>query len=257
MRKIMIDILYVDHSAFHEGDFVYIDTSKTHDWWLLLMAHTSSFFIVGDKKYTMPPQSVMLYPPHSILHYVALEGSFKNDWIRFYTDEEFICNGTVPIETPFEIREFTFIHLLFEQLCSENFFENKYKRQTVNALFHLMFHKLDESFSHQIENAQTKELIALRLNIKNNPGFDWTIPYMADQLHISPGHLHSIYRKTFGITCMEDVIQMRMTLAKDYLKNSSTPIHSIAARCGYKNVEHFSRQFKKYTGMPPRQYRQN
>ena len=42
MRKIMIDILYVDHSAFHEGDFVYIDTSKTHDWWLLLMAHTSS-----------------------------------------------------------------------------------------------------------------------------------------------------------------------------------------------------------------------
>lgn len=79
---------------------------------------------------------------------------------------------------------------------------------------------------------------------------------MANLLHVSTGYFHTLYRNTFGITCMDDVIQTRLSMAKDYLRYSATPIQTIASICGYKNVEHFSWQFKKCVGMSPREYRQ-
>ena len=252
---VMIDIIYVHYNTTHGSDFVYYEDGLNRDWWLLLQTHTPAFFMIHNKKYIMPPESAILYPPYSPLHYGAYEDYFQNDWIRFHTDEDFICNGKIPIQFPFEVKEFGFTHFLFEQLASENFYNNKFKKQTIHSLFELMFCKLEESLSFHSENTQAKDLLALRLSIKNDPGFDWTIPYMANRLHVSTGYLHTLYRKTFGITCMDDVIQMRLALAKDYLKHSSTPIHTIAISCGYKNVEHFSRQFKNHTGMSPREYR--
>ncbi len=251
----MIDIIYVHYNTTHEDDFVYYEDGQNRDWWLLLQTHTPAFFMIEGRKYVMPPESAVLYPPFSTLHYGAHEGYFKNDWIRFHTDETFICEGEVPIGKPFEVKEFDFTHHLFQQLASENFFENEYKSQTIHSLFELMFCKLKESLDFHKENTQSKDLLALRLNIKNDPGFDWTVPYMANLLHVSTGYLHTRYRKMFGVTCMDDVIQMRISLAKDYLKHSTVPIHTIAVSCGYKNVEHFSRQFKKNTGCSPREYR--
>lgn len=252
----MIEIIYVYYNTTHKSDFVYYDNNANRDWWLLLQTHTPAFFQIEGKEYIMPPESAILYPPYAPLHYGAYKNYYQDDWIRFYTDEEFICNGKIPIEKPFEIKEFNFTHFLFEQLASENFFDNKYREQTIQSLFELMFCKLEESLTFHSEKEQRKDLLALRLSIKNNPGFDWTIPYMANLIHVSTGYLHTLYRKTFGITCMDDVIQMRLSLARDYLAHSSTPIHLIAISCGYKNVEHFSRQFKKHTGLSPKEYRQ-
>lgn len=251
----MIDIIYVHYNTTHGEDFVYYEEGKNRDWWLLLQTHTPAFFIIDGEKYIMPPGSAVLYPPFSTLYYGAHEGYFKNDWIRFRTDEEFICRGDVLTCKPFEVKEFGFTHRLFEQLASENFFDNEHKSETVYSFFQLMFCKLKESRSFRKENVQSKELLSLRLNIKNDPGFDWTIPYMANLLHVSTGYLHVLYREAFGISCMDDVIRMRISLAKEYLKHGTAPIHDIAASCGYKNVEHFSRQFKRFTGKSPSTYR--
>ena len=143
----MIDIIYVQYNTTHENNFVYYEDDQTRDWWLLLMTHTPAFFIIKDKKYIMPPKSAILYPHYVPLHYGGHESYFKNDWIRFYTDEKFICDGKVPTCIPFEIKEFSFIHHLFKQLASENFYYNKYKNKTILTLFELMFSKLEESLS--------------------------------------------------------------------------------------------------------------
>ncbi|WP_408606127.1 helix-turn-helix domain-containing protein [Anaeromicropila populeti] len=41
-----------------------------------------------------------------------------------------------------------------------------------------------------------------------------------------------------------------------YLMQSVMSIGAIAEICGYKNEIHFSRQFKKYKGLSPREFRE-
>jgi YesN/AraC family two-component response regulator len=78
---------------------------------------------------------------------------------------------------------------------------------------------------------------------------------MAEKLNISVGYLEEIYKNTFGVTCMEDVISSRINLAKKYLLYDHYSIAEIVTLCGYRNIEHFFRQFKKITGITPNRFR--
>ena len=54
---------------------------------------------------------------------------------------------------------------------------------------------------------------------------------------------------------MDDVIESRIRLARDYLSHTQLRVQEIAALCGYNSAEHFNRQFRRLCGMTPGQYR--
>ena len=54
---------------------------------------------------------------------------------------------------------------------------------------------------------------------------------------------------------MDDCIRARIRLASDQLLYSEKTVAETAEFCGYRNVEHFCRQFKQYTGLSPREFR--
>jgi len=252
----MIDIIYATYDIGHDANFIYHDENPARDWWLIMQTHSKAYFIINGQKYIMPAETAILYPPHIPLHYGAYDGeAFNNDWIRFYTDESFITDCKIPIGIPFELSDYNFTHYLFKQIASENFMDNTYKQSSIRLLFRLMLHKLEESLFYSSIYTQDRDLMAIRLELKNNPGYPWKIAQLADKLHISVGYFHTLYRKNFGVSCTEDLINMRIELAKDYLEHSTLTIYAIALNCGYNNVEHFSRQFKKNAGISPGEYR--
>ena len=77
---------------------------------------------------------------------------------------------------------------------------------------------------------------------------------MAEELHISPAYIQELYKKTFGISCMNDVIECRISCAKNLLTGSRLSIREIAEKCGYNSNIHFSRQFRANTGMSPSEW---
>jgi AraC-like DNA-binding protein len=89
----------------------------------------------------------------------------------------------------------------------------------------------------------------------SQPGRNWSVSDMAEQLHISVGYLHLLYKRQFGVSCIDDVIESRVRQARDYLSHTQLRIQEIAALCGYNSAEHFSRQFHRQCGMSPGQYR--
>ncbi|MBU3175666.1 AraC family transcriptional regulator [Clostridium estertheticum] len=118
-----------------------------------------------------------------------------------------------------------------------------------------LFNKLLESYGSDNVSPLYYELLNLRVKIHNNPGNHWTVPIMADYLHISPGYLQTIYKNTFYISCMDDVINSRIHMSKEYLIHGANSIAEISIFCGYNNVEHFCRQFKQLTGDTPGTFR--
>ena len=116
----MIDIIYVQSNASHPAGFTYTVTDQSNDWWLITMTHTPAYHIIDGKRIIMPAHSITLYPPYSSIEYGSLENEiFCDDWLRFYTDEPFICNGSVPLGTPFKAMDHSYISSLIHLIAEE------------------------------------------------------------------------------------------------------------------------------------------
>ena len=57
------------------------------------------------------------------------------------------------------------------------------------------------------------------------------------------------------MSCVEDVINARIAKAKILLSGSNLKVGEIAVKCGYSDVEHFTRQFKAKTEISPLKFR--
>lgn len=57
------------------------------------------------------------------------------------------------------------------------------------------------------------------------------------------------------MTCIADVINCKMNLARELLTSTSDTIAHVAQLCGYDNEEHFMRQFRKNNGVTLTVYR--
>ncbi len=53
------------------------------------------------------------------------------------------------------------------------------------------------------------------------------------------------------------MITCRIDLAKDQLLYSGKSITQVAEFCGYNNIEHFSRQFRRVAGKSPMAFRKD
>ncbi|MDY5179916.1 helix-turn-helix domain-containing protein, partial [Butyribacter sp.] len=78
---------------------------------------------------------------------------------------------------------------------------------------------------------------------------------IAAKLNLSTSYFQHTYKKIFGISVHQDIIKARIEHAARLLQGSNNSISEIAAICGYENLEHFSRQFKKIKGVSPQQFR--
>ncbi len=97
----------------------------------------------------------------------------------------------------------------------------------------------------------------LRKEIYDQPQLDWTVEKMSNQVHMSGSYLQNLYKRFFQESCMNDVIRARIERAKELLRHTDMTVQMVSESCGYKNVEHFTRQLKRMEGLTPLHYRQN
>lgn len=78
---------------------------------------------------------------------------------------------------------------------------------------------------------------------------------LAQVFYLSPNYLSKLFRKETGDSLSEFIQQERMQKAKQLLRQEGMSISRIAEETGYPSFAHFSKQFKKFVGMSPNEYR--
>ena len=78
---------------------------------------------------------------------------------------------------------------------------------------------------------------------------------ISEVFYLSPNYLSKLFRREMGVSLSEYVQDRRMSLAKRLLLKNELSISQIAAETGYPSFAHFSKQFKKFVGMTPGEYR--
>lgn len=71
---------------------------------------------------------------------------------------------------------------------------------------------------------------------------------------MSPDHLTKMFKRTYGVTPMEYLNDVRIARAKQTLVLTNEPFRAVAHSVGYADEFYFSRKFRKVTGMSPSAY---
>ena len=78
---------------------------------------------------------------------------------------------------------------------------------------------------------------------------------VAEQIYVSQWHLSKLLNKELGQNFSEVLNGIRIKKAEELLKDPSLRIGDIAEEVGFLDVAHFSRIFKKITGVSANEYR--
>ena len=77
----------------------------------------------------------------------------------------------------------------------------------------------------------------------------------AEAVCLSPKYLSRIFQEREGTGFNEYKLELKMTEAKNLLKETAYNVDQISEKLGYQNTESFIRQFKKTAGQTPSGYR--
>lgn len=116
-------------------------------------------------------------------------------------------------------------------------------------------HRLDEIFDPASPKSELPALATVKKYIGKNISMDIQREDLAKLVFMNPDYLSRLFKKHEGIGLMEYIIQKKLALAKQLLKNTQLPVVDIAARVGFSYSSYFIRIFKKKEGITPQQYR--
>ena len=84
---------------------------------------------------------------------------------------------------------------------------------------------------------------------------DLSLAELAGIVNISPTYFASLFKQAMGISPHQYVIQQRVERAKMMLKRTDLAIADIALQVGFSSQSHLTQQFKRLTGLTPKQVR--
>lgn len=92
--------------------------------------------------------------------------------------------------------------------------------------------------------------------IVENYSRDLSLDDVSREVDISPYYFSKIFKEEVGSSFIEYMTTLRMEEAKRLLKESVLSMKEICVKIGYSDPNYFSRNFKKYTGVTPTEFKE-
>lgn len=231
--------------------------------YLMLAFKSNASLTVKGTEYQVTPKSVILFTPDCSHVIKAVDNDYVDDWTFFSVEDDgdlaMLRTLGIPLNTLLHHYDSFYFCDIMQHITSEFYSANERRDENMEAMLKLMLSKLSElvyAGRNTGDNSRYyNQLIELRHEISNHPEKPWTVDSMAKNLKISSPYFQRLYKATFGVSVIADVLDSRMKCAKSYLLNTDYKIYTIAEKCGYNNTTHFMRQFKKAVGLTPSEYR--
>lgn len=125
----------------------------------------------------------------------------------------------------------------------------------MDILFQLYFENNTQKALPQTVSSHDSSILAALAFIDTNIKNKIKVDDICRAAGTNPSTLGFKFRRDFGCSVMQFVINERLKKAKHLLLSTTYSVSEIAERCGFENVYYFSNTFKKTTGISPLEYR--
>lgn len=133
------------------------------------------------------------------------------------------------------------------------------KCQTVDEV-HKLFDEMAFAFTEKMKENSTNGVISLHIKkavdyIYEHLHENITLKAISEFLKLNPTYISKLFVKETGMTINKYITNAKIQTAKNMLKYSDASSSDIAMTLGFSTQSYFISQFKRYTGITPKEYR--
>jgi len=139
-----------------------------------------------------------------------------------------------------------------------HFFQDLSKYDSQENLYYCLLKAFDQLCKciYQNRNIQhTRTFSKAKEFIWSNYNQDISLKRASTAVGISPYYLSHLFRKEMGISFLEYLTSVRISIAKRLLKETPMAILEVCLEVGYQDPSYFAKIFKKKEGIYPSEYR--
>ena len=187
-----------------------------------------------------------------------MNDGFVNDWIYVRGDDFIneVKSLALPVGKPFSVGGERHLARLIEKAERERAFQEEGYERMISCFVSEMLIRLARAYKRGAEGNSTARITALRGELAAESRRAWTLSEMAERCGYSESRFSALYKSTYGISPMADLLNIRLENAKFLLLYSTKPISDIALETGFSTVFYFSSFFKRHFGTSPKEFRE-
>jgi AraC-like DNA-binding protein len=234
-----------------------------------LFANSSLTYLFQGHKVTIPENCLSIFwglVPHQIVAYAGYDPYYVLtiplnlflDWRlpAFFADK--ILRGEVVIEEPGAYSP-------YDKFLFDNWVKDLSEINNPDATLYEMQARLLRMASRilpqekqnplQISTDDTSTVEQIALYIARNYMNPFKLADIGEEIGLHPDYANVIFKKAFGTTINDYVIQERIMQAQRMLLTTDKKIADIAFECGFNSINRFNAAFRKINGCTPREFK--
>lgn len=232
----------------------------------------SMTYLIQGNQITIPTKKLAIFwglIPHQIVSYEGIAPYFVctipfSQFLAWKLPNLFVdrvLKGEVILEASEESS-------FYDEYLLKNWFEDlRRKRETAEvallemrarlsrlAIRNMPYQVGENSSIHSIE---TSQVVKIAIYIAQNYMNPIKVSDIGKAVGLHPDYANSIFKKTFGYTLRDCVIEERISHAQRKLITTDTSITQIAFECGFNSISRFNAAFLKINRCTPREFRKS
>lgn len=140
----------------------------------------------------------------------------------------------------------------------EKFHIHAWRCKTVDEIFSYLCMMIGESIkliAQQKEQEETRPIRLAKQYIQENYMKPISLEDISNIVGFSPTYFSTLFKKVSGTNFVDYLTETRVNKAKELLRETNLNIAEICEQVGYSDLKHFTKSFRKNTGLKPSEYR--
>ena len=282
--------IFMNEEMMDQQDIIKELTVQKHFRYTPTFKHTHSFYElvyclsgscqeeINDFQFTLTEGQFCLIPPrttHSIgvfddsivLNIIIWRRTFEDIFYNLLRKSNIISdffnqslylyeqNSYMLIDTYKDANIRNIVLDMYDQTLEEKPFYELVRNAQIIHIFSLILQNYEHSISFPYKPFQGNRIIIQMIAYIEHHFKDITLQQLAEHFNFSSNYCSQMIKELTNKSFTDIVLSIKFTKAKNLLESTTYPISQIATQCGFNNIEHFNRLFKKKFSKTPGQYR--